>query len=435
MTGNAIPDIPRLYTALAEWLSCMVIVLALRPNIKRNKLIFYSAVYLAALIVFMELTATVVIWLWLPCMIMAFLSIIVFIFICTKSSFYESVYYAVLAFSTAECIASIEWQLINYTYTDITKMPLWIELAVLVVVYSILVLIEYRLFNRRATMSLPIKINRGDWLTAIFIAMIVFMFSNLRFVTDGSVESYSREIATARTLVDIAGVAVLYAHYVLCRNNAIRQELEAVQNTLQTQYQQYKQSRDSIDLINVKYHDLKHQIQYLKNENDANKRNEFLDQIENDIKTFELQNKTGNPVLDTILTGKNLYCFKHGITMTSVIDGKLLDFMEVKDICNIFGNALDNAIESVLHISDKEKRLIHVTVSQLNNFVMIRIENYYENILKSDGENYLTTKSDEKSHGYGIKSIKYTADKYDGAVYINSDNNWFDLKIAIPKKS
>ena len=286
MTGNAIPDIPRLYTALAEWLSCMVIVLALRPNIKRNKLIFYSAVYLAALIVFMELTATVVIWLWLPCMIMAFLSIIVFIFICTKSSFYESVYYAVLAFSTAECIASIEWQLINYTYTDITKMPLWIELAVLVVVYSILVLIEYRLFNRRATMSLPIKINRGDWLTAIFIAMIVFMFSNLRFVTDGSVESYSREIATARTLVDIAGVAVLYAHYVLCRNNAIRQELEAVQNTLQTQYQQYKQSRDSIDLINVKYHDLKHQIQYLKNENDANKRNEFLDQIENDIKTF-----------------------------------------------------------------------------------------------------------------------------------------------------
>ena len=121
--------------------------------------------------------------------------------------------------------------------------------------------------------------------------------------------------------------------------------------------------------------------------------------------------------------------------MTSVIDGKLLDFMEVKDICNIFGNALDNAIESVLHISDKEKRLIHVTVSQLNNFVMIRIENYYENILKSDGENYLTTKSDTKSHGYGIKSIKYTADKYDGAVYINSDNNWFDLKIAIPKKS
>ena len=34
--------------------------------------------------------------------------------------------------------------------------------------------------------------------------------------------------------------------------------------------------------------------------------------------------------------------------------------------------------------------------------------------------------------GYGIKSIKYTADRYDGAVYISAKDNWFDIKIAIP---
>ena len=65
---------------------------------------------------------------------------------------------------------------------------------------------------------------------------------------------------------------------------------------------------------------------------------------------------------------------------------------------------------------------------------MIRIENYYEGVLKIDGEEFLTTKGDQLYHGYGIKSIKYTANRYDGAVYINADNNWFDLKIAIPKK-
>jgi sensor histidine kinase regulating citrate/malate metabolism len=107
--------------------------------------------------------------------------------------------------------------------------------------------------------------------------------------------------------------------------------------------------------------------------------------------------------------------------------------MDVADICNIFGNALDNAIESVLRINDKEKRLIHVTVSQLNDFVMIRIENYFEGELKQDGNEYVTTKDDSRNHGYGIKSIKYTADKYDGAVHINAENNWFDIKIAIPK--
>ncbi len=36
---------------------------------------------------------------------------------------------------------------------------------------------------------------------------------------------------------------------------------------------------------------------------------------------------------------------------------------------------------------------------------------------------------------FTIKSIKYTADRYDGAIYINTENNWFDIKIAIPKKS
>ena len=137
--------------------------------------------------------------------------------------------------------------------------------------------------------------------------------------------------------------------------------------------------------------------------------------------------------MDTILTGRSLYCRKHGITMTSVVDGKSLEFMEVVNICNIFGNALENAIESVLRIEDPEKRLIHVTVSQLNDFVMIRIENYYEGELKSDGQDYLTTKQDSVFHGYGIKSIKYTAHRYDGAVYINTDHNWFDIKIAIPK--
>ena len=437
MTGNAIPDIPRLYTALAEWLSCMVIVLSLKPAIGRYKTVLFSVLYLGVLIAFMELTATIVLWLWLPCMLAAFALMTGFVFLCTKATYYESVYYAVLAFSTAECIASVEWQLINYTFGDVSQIPLLAEAAVLVAVYGVLVFIEYHMFNRRISIGTPFHINKGDWFTAIFIAVVVFLFSNLRFVTDNAAAAgqFSREIATARTLIDIAGVAVLYAHYVSCRNSIMRGELEAVQNTLQVQYQQYKQSRESIDLINMKYHDLKHQIGYLRNEQDASKRNDFLDRLENDIKSFELQNKTGNAVLDTILTGKSLYCYKHGITMTCVVDGKLLDFMETMDICSVFGNALDNAIESAMRIRDKEKRLIHVTVSQLNDFVMIRIENYYEDELKTDGKNYVTTKRDKRHHGWGIKSIKYTADRYDGAVYINTDNNWFDIKIAIPKKS
>lgn len=436
MIGNAIPDIPRLYTALAEWLSCVMLVVLLKPRMPRLRLVLCAAVYLAVLVAFMELTATVVLWMWLPCMLLAFLSMAGFLSLCTGLRYYESVFYALLAFSVAELMASLEWQVVNFFYKDITLMPRWVEAVVLVLVYGLLMLLEHRLFGRRMSANRRMPISRGSWFTALFIVVVVFGFSNLRFITDEILITgqYSREIANARTLIDIAGVAVLYAHFLSCYNNAVLRELEAVEKTLQLQYQQYMQSRESIEVINMKYHDMKHQIQFLRSEPDQQKRNAFLDQIEDEIRSFERENKTGNAVLDTILTGKSLVCMKQGITMTSVADGKLLDFMEVMDICNIFGNALENAIESVMRIEDKEKRLIHVTVSQVNDFVMIRVENYYEGDLKIDGDDYLTTKGDAVFHGYGIKSIKYTVQRYDGAVYINTDNNWFDIKIAIPKR-
>lgn len=435
MIGNTIPDIPRLYTAIAEWLSCLMLVVLLRPRVSRGKLFLFSAVYLVALIAFMELTATVVLWMWLPCMLAAFLSMTLFLRLCTRVDYYQSVYYVMLAFSVAELMASLEWQVVNLLPGDVEKLSILTQCLVLLLVYGTLMLIQYLLFSKRMSLHRRMPISRGNWFTALFIVLVVFGFSNLRFLTDEAqvTGTYSREIANVRTLVDLAGVAVLYAHYLSCCNNAVLRELEAVQGTLQAQYQQYMQSRESIDVIHMKYHDLKHQIQFLRSEPDPHKRNAFLDQIESEIQSFEVENKTGNAVLDTILTGRSLYCRKHGITMTSVVDGKLLEFMEVVDICNIFGNALENAIESVLRIEDPEKRLIHVTVSQLNDFVMIRIENYYEGELKSDGQDYLTTKQDSVFHGYGIKSIKYTAHRYDGAVYINTDHNWFDIKIAIPK--
>ena len=195
---------------------------------------------------------------------------------------------------------------------------------------------------------------------------------------------------------------------------------------------QYKQSRESIELINYKYHDLKHQIAVLRSEEDPKKREEFLNRMEEEIRQYEAQNKTGNKVLDTVLTTKSLYCAKHGITFTCVADGTLLDFMDVMDICSIFGNALDNAIECEVKIPEKEKRLIHVTVSKQKQFLILRFENYCEETLQYQEGTPVTTKKEKEFHGYGLKSIQYTVNKYEGAVSVNLEDNWFELKVLIP---
>ena len=87
-----------------------------------------------------------------------------------------------------------------------------------------------------------------------------------------------------------------------------------------------------------------------------------------------------------------------------------------------------------MKIPEKEKRLIHVTVSKQRNFLILRFENYYEDKLQYNEGALTTTKKEKEYHGYGLKSIKYTVDKYEGAVSIDTKDNWFDLKILIPMK-
>lgn len=430
-------DIPRLYTAIAEWAACLIF-LAVAPIRFPRKI--RRVIALVALIVectFLVATSNVAIIFWIPCMIIAFLMMVCFIHVSCKLRFQTSMYCGILAFVTAEFDASLEWQITRYFWPDGTYSPIWVQVLLLLIIYGSVNFFIYHMLNDHIKKSEKQDINLKDFWAALVIGIAVFAISNLSFFMKNTPFSgqYSMEIANIRTLVDMGGIAMLYAHFIHCMELHTRQELEAVQYVLQNQYQQYKQSRESIELINYKYHDLKHQIEFLRREQDPKKREEFLSQMENEIKQYELQNKTGNSVLDTVLTGKSLYCNKHDITLTAVCDGALLEFMDTMDICSIFGNALDNAIECELKIKDKEKRLIHVSVSQQKNFVLIRVENYFEGGLTYEEEGTLaTTKKEKEFHGYGIKSIKYTVNKYDGAVIIDTKDQWFDLKILIPMK-
>ncbi len=193
----------------------------------------------------------------------------------------------------------------------------------------------------------------------------------------------------------------------------------------------YKIRQESIDLINQKYHDLKHQIAVLRAES-GEKRNAVLDNMEQEIKAYEAQNKTGNKVLDTVLTGKSLTCRTKNIQLTCVADGTALDFMDVMDISALFGNALDNAIESTDKITDPERRLIHLSVARQKGFAAIRIENCFDGELKFEKGLPVTTKKDVLYHGFGVKKPQNAAAKYGGTATITTREGWFELRVLIP---
>ncbi len=433
MIDYMMPDIPRFYTALAEWVACMVFILPLKKRFQKWETGLLMAAMLLVQSVFLILTGDLKIIFWIPCMIFAVLLMIGFIFGCCDVGIMDAAYFGMIAFVAAEFMASIEWQIVCFFWSGVVSD--WaIQTLVLTGSYGIIAVLLLKVVHLHLPKDGRMNITRKEYFSGLLIAIAVFSVSNLSYITVNTPFSgrYSFEIANIRTLVNLGGIAILYAHLTQCCELRVRKELEAVQNVLQNQYVQYKQSRESIELINYKYHDLKHQIAFLRSEEDKEKREEFLNRMEEEIRQYEAQNKTGNKVLDTVLTTKSLYCAKHGITFTCVADGTLLEFMDVMDICSIFGNALDNAIECELKISDKEKRLIHVTVSKQKNFLILRFENYYEDALLYKEGALVTTKKEKEYHGYGLKSIRYTVNKYEGAVTIDTKENWFDLKILIP---
>ena len=236
-----------------------------------------------------------------------------------------------------------------------------------------------------------------------------------------------------RTLTDFGGVIILLLYHNLLVEVSARTEAELEQQLLQMQYSNYQISQESIDVINQKYHDLKHQIAALCFELNDEEKYGYLTQMEDEIRQYEAENKTGNKTLDTLLTAKSLKCQDLGISLTCVADGAELDFMKPTDLSVLFGNALDNAIENVSLIDDPEKRLIHISVSPKKNFVLIQINNYCENQIKIKNGYPVTTKADKSNHGFGLKSIRYTVEKYHGTVTFSINKNWFELKILIPQ--
>lgn len=431
-----LPDIPRIFTALAEWLACVMCILEMKKRFSGWKLAGISAAFLVIQAVFLELTGGIKgIW-WMVFMAGAVGLMYLFLFACCDANMKDIGYYCVRAFVVAEFAASLEWQIDCFFYYVFGWKSGWFRIFWLIVIFGAVYFVTWWLFHRYTETEEMLMVTNKELLSYVIIGLSIFLISNVGFVPLDTPFSgqYMPEVFNVRTLIDLGGVAILYAYHVQRMDLRVRHELESVQSILHNQYVQYKQSQEAMDIINYKYHDLKHHIIALRAEDNSQKRNEYLDKMEEEIHNYEAQNKTGNKVLDTLLTSKSLYCLKNDISLTSVVDGTLFEFMDVMDICSIFGNALDNAIEYEKKVREKEKRLIHVSAFSKKNFLIVRFENYCEDSLDFDAELPVTTKKDAQFHGYGLKSLRYTVRKYGGEVDVNTQDNWFNLKILIPMK-
>ena len=191
--------------------------------------------------------------------------------------------------------------------------------------------------------------------------------------------------------------------------------------------QHYDDSMQNMELLNMYCHDLKYFLR-----RNADEVGSFKSQAEKFLSTFDADISTYNHALDTILTEKSLYCANNDIELTCMADGQLLSYMDTADIYAMFGNLLSNAIEAVSALENKDKRMISLTVRRRNDFVHILVDNYYDNTLSFHNGLPESTKDQPHLHGYGLKSIKYLAEKYNGNLTISADEDVFHVNILMP---
>lgn len=195
---------------------------------------------------------------------------------------------------------------------------------------------------------------------------------------------------------------------------------------------QYELTRENIDLINRKCHDLKHQIRALRDVGDNESKEAYLKELERSVEIYGAIVKTGNDVLDTILTEKSLLCQAKKIKINCVADGSRLDFVDALDLYAILGNAVDNAMEAVEKFADARMRIIDIAVFVRDQFLVINISNPYTEELTFKNGIPLSTKPENGYHGYGLKSIRHSLERYDGTMYISTRNHTYELKMLLP---
>ena len=434
MNTAEVLNTPGYYYAIAYALSVFVITCTNERKIGRWKLAVVSCAQFALLLFFMTVTDGVRQELFVPSMLLIVLLLLGYIYICNDFSLREAGFYFVKAFINGEFAASLCWQIyyyLRYVRGIQGELLKWVELIlVYAVIFTILALME---LNLKKDLE-ELHITRRELLVVIIIAASVFAMSNLSYLDQNGLFSgtFVMDIFIIRTLVDLSGIAVLYAYHVQVKEIQIRFEKDTLHNIMEMQYKNYQLSKENIDMVNRKYHDLKHQINLLKTQAYVGKSTSYLEKMEREIRVYETQNKTGNQILDAVLTNKAMICQNKEIELKFIVDGGALSFMEDMDVSALFGNMLDNAIESAEKQREKQKRLIWLYVTKEKQFVRIRTENYCDEKIQFKNGMPVTTKKDRRLHGYGMKSIKSTVEKYHGSVVAAQENNWFELKILLP---
>lgn len=351
---------------------------------------------------------------------------------CRKMSLWEFLFCVSGGHALHQLAGQIRSFLVKVTQIEMMEdtvyhtLDIVIWIAALLVVYA--VFFFYFVLRKKINKDISLQKHKVILLILAVILINIVLSSCLLFMGQDIDYGLSLVISGYNLISVTLEIFVLFS---FLTEKRMENELQTINALLNKGAKQYELSKQNIDMINIKCHDIRHRIDQLSEGNDYFLAS-GLQELKETISIYDSVIKTGNDVLDVVLTEHSLYCEKNGITFSVIADGALLKFISPYDLYCLFDNAIYNAIEAVMKTEDPAQRSISLTIKGNDRIASVHIENYFVGQLTKDGNEILTQKPDEANHGFGTKSMRAIVEKYNGTISFSSEDNIFLLDMLFP---
>lgn len=235
-------------------------------------------------------------------------------------------------------------------------------------------------------------------------------------------------VALINLLLAICSMLTVIIATCFCREAETDRRAEIAMHMLAEERERYQREKNAQDAINIRCHDIRHQIAALGQEGYRSSLKE-LDKL---VRIYDDSVNTGSTALDVVLSEKKLVCRTQNIQLTCLANGEKLKFLPDGDVYALFGNILDNAINAVAQFREPEERVISLTVRTEGGFLLIEEENRYLGEMKFVNGIPQTTNEDRTNHGFGMQSIQALAHRYEGSLQIRAEDGQFSLSLMFP---
>lgn len=158
---------------------------------------------------------------------------------------------------------------------------------------------------------------------------------------------------------------------------------------------------------------------------------DFLKEHRAKLGQLEADFRTWNSVLDALLTEKNHRASTIGATIEFSGNAAAPEVDPV-DLCILFGNAIDNALDACEKLPQGERRYVSIEARTTESDILyVQITNPVHHDVKIASNIVQTTKDDPSQHGCGLVTMHDVAERYNGALTISCENRVFCARFGL----